>query len=126
MSLTLRFEEQQSGKVLKVHLGGSLDTQTAPDLDSQLEPRLRAPLQMLVFDMQELEYISSAGLRSVFKASKSVKQLGGKLGVANRQPQIVKVFEIVKALPDLNIFRTTAEMDEYLTTMQRQVTDPGL
>ena len=123
MSLTLRFEEQQSGKVLKVHLGGSLDTNTAPDFEEQLSPRLHLPLQMLVLDMQELEYISSAGLRSVFKASKSVKQLGGKMGVSNRQPQIVKVFEIVKALPDMNIFRTTEEMDEYLTDMQNRVTD---
>ena len=125
MSLKIRFEEQQVGKVLKVHVGGSLDTLTAPDFEQQLEGRLRAGLQMLVLDMKELEYISSAGLRSVFKASKSVKQLGAKIGVANRQPQIVKVFEIVKALPDMNVFRSTQEMDDYLTDMQNQVIHPN-
>jgi hypothetical protein len=38
--------------------------------------------------------------------------------LTNRQPQIVKVFEIVKALPDLRVFETDEEMDGYLRTMQ--------
>lgn len=124
MSLKLHFEEQQDGKVLKVHIAGSLDTLTAPDFDRQLDGRLRAGLQMLVLEMKELEYISSAGLRSIFKASKTVKQLGGKIGAVNRQPQIVKVFDIVKALPDMSVFRDTQEVDDYLTAMQEQVTKP--
>lgn len=124
MSLKTGFEEQQGGQVLKVHIGGSLDTLTAPDFERQLEGRLRAGLQMLVLDMKELEYISSAGLRVIFKASKSIKGLGGKMGVANRQPQIAKVFEIVKALPDLNIFSSTEELDDYLGAMQERVINP--
>jgi hypothetical protein len=39
------------------------------------------------------------------------------------QPQIKKVFDIVKALPDVPIFKDDAEMDEYLTHMQNQVLD---
>ena len=46
---------------------------------------------------------------------------GGKLAVANRQPQIVKVFDIVKALPDLTVFSSDAEMDAYLRAMQERV-----
>lgn len=120
MSLTTHFEEQQGGRVLKVRLVGSLDTNTSPTLDTEISSHLKPGIEMLLLDMKELDYISSAGLRTVFKASKSIKQLGGRMGVANRQPQIEKVFEIVKALPDLNIFRDTAEMDEYLTAMQER------
>ena len=120
MSLTSHFEEQQGGRVLKVRLVGSLDTNTSPAFDADISPRLKQGIEMLLLDMKDLEYISSAGLRSVFKASKAIKQLGGRMGVANRKPQIEKVFEIVKALPDLNIFRDTAEMDEYLTMMQER------
>jgi hypothetical protein len=54
----------------------------------------------------------------VFKAAKAVRATGGSVGLANRQPQIVKVFEIVKALPDLRVFQNDEEMDDYLRTMQ--------
>jgi anti-anti-sigma regulatory factor len=54
----------------------------------------------------------------VFKTAKSLRSVGGQLALANRQPQIVKVFEIVKALPDLRVFESDAEMDEYLDAMQ--------
>lgn len=121
MSLTTRFEEQQDSKVIKVSLAGSLDANTAPIFEQELEPKVCDGIRMLVLDMKDLEYISSAGLRTVFKLSKRTKQLGGKLGVVNRQPQIVKVFDIVKALPDLNVFSSMDEMDEYLTIMQAQV-----
>jgi anti-anti-sigma factor len=72
-----------------------------------------------------LIYISSAGLRVVFKAAKALKLAGGKLAVANRQPQIVKVFDIVKALPDLTVFSSDAEMDDYLRAMQESVQRGG-
>ena len=68
--------------------------------------------------MKHLDYISSAGLRVVFKAAKTLRALGGSVALANRQPQIVKVFEIVKALPDLRVFESDEEMDDYLKAMQ--------
>jgi ABC-type proline/glycine betaine transport system permease subunit len=37
------------------------------------------------------------------------------------QPQIRKVFEIIQALPSLNIFESVAELDRYLAAMQRKV-----
>ena len=123
MSLTTRFETEQGGRVLKAQLAGSLDTNTSPGFDAALAAQLNSGIEFLVLDMKDLDYISSAGIRSVFKAAKSIKQLGGSTGVANRRPQIVKVFDIIKALPDLNVFATTAEMDEYLTLMQNRVKD---
>ncbi|MEM8604798.1 MAG: STAS domain-containing protein, partial [Cyanobacteria bacterium P01_H01_bin.121] len=76
--------------------------------------------QLLVFDMKNLDYISSAGLRVIFKSAKQAKAKGGRIAVANRQPQITKVFEIVKALPDLQVFSNDAEMDRYLQHIQTE------
>lgn len=42
----------------------------------------------------------------------------GCFALANRQLQIVKVFEVVKALPDISIFHADAELDGYLSAMQ--------
>jgi anti-anti-sigma factor len=71
--------------------------------------------------MKELDYISSAGLRVIFKAAKQVKSAGHRLAAANRKPHIDKVFEILKALPDMAVFANDQEMDEYLDSMQDQV-----
>ena len=118
MSLRTTFAEEQGGRVLRVSLDGSLDGNTAPQLDADLSARIRSGLSLLVLDMKGLDYISSAGLRVVFKTSKSLRSLGGKVALANRQPQIVNVFEIVKALPGLTVFENDAEMDDYLSAMQ--------
>ena len=118
MSLRTTFAEERGGKVLRASLHGSLDGATAPTLDAELTTRIRAGIELLMLDMKHLDYISSAGLRVVFKAAKALRALGGSVALANRQPQIVKVFEIVKALPDLRVFKDDDEMDDYLKAMQ--------
>ena len=121
MSLELDISEQQP-QVQRVRLSGRLNTLTAPQLDSALAPVL-ADTHMLVLDMAALDYISSAGLRSIFKATKTLKSAGGRVGVLNMQPQIRKVFDIVKAMPDVPIFKNDAEMDQYLDAMQQKIID---
>jgi anti-anti-sigma factor len=118
MSLRTDFAEERGGEVLRASLHGSLDGATAPTLDAELTARIRTGLSLLVLDMKHLDYISSAGLRVVFKAAKTLRASGGSVALANRQPQIVKVFEIVKALPDLQVFTNDDELDDYLRAMQ--------
>lgn len=67
---------------------------------------------MTVLDMKDLDYISSAGLRVIFKAAKQAKADGRRLATANRKPHIDKVFEILKALPDMAVFANDDELDE--------------
>jgi anti-anti-sigma regulatory factor len=44
----------------------------------------------------------------------------GSLLLVNVQPQVQKVFDIVKALPSQSVFKSVAELDEYLDYMQRK------
>jgi anti-anti-sigma factor len=122
MSLTIAITDDK-GASKRVALTGRLDTITAPELEAELDKLTAMPVSLIIFDMTDLEYISSAGLRVIFKAVKTMKGNGGKCGVLKMQPQIKKVFDIVKALPDVPIFKDDAEMDEYLTHMQNQVLD---
>jgi anti-anti-sigma factor len=122
MSLNIKITAAQ-GAAKRVILNGRLDTITAPDLEAELDQLVNEAIQLIIFDMTDLEYISSAGLRVVFKATKAMKAKGGKAGILKMQPQIKKVFDIIKALPDVPIFKNDAEMDEYLTYMQKKVVD---
>ncbi|MEM1403814.1 MAG: STAS domain-containing protein [Pseudomonadota bacterium] len=107
--------------MLRVAMKGALNTDTAPGFEEALSDAVQENWQLLVLDMKELDYISSAGLRVIFKAAKQQKGEGRSLAVANRQPQIEKVFEILQALPDMAVFANDAELDDYLDAMQAKV-----
>ena len=109
---------QKTGAVT-VKLIGSLDTATAPELERQLAPVLAGPVKELVFDLAQLKFISSAGLRVFQMARKQLKERGGQASFVHLQPQIQEVFEIIKALPGVAIFKDMAEMDRYLAARQR-------
>jgi anti-sigma B factor antagonist len=109
----------QSAGAVTVKLTGSLDTATAPELERQLAPVLTGPVKDLVFDLALLRFISSAGLRVFSTARKQLKERGGQASFVNMQPQIQEVFEIIKALPGVAIFKDVAELDRYLAARQR-------
>ena len=120
MSLDIQILPAANGSQ-RVVLSGRLDTHTYEDLDDKLTPLLTRNLQSLVLDLAALEYISSAGIRSIFKARKALGGHGGKVLVVNPQAQIQKVVDVVKAVPMNEIFSSTAEADAYLDAMQRKV-----
>ncbi|MFA4298501.1 STAS domain-containing protein [Xanthomonas perforans] len=105
----------------RVTLTGRLDTHTYQDLDAALSPLLGTRITTLVLDLSALEYISSAGIRCIFKARKALATRQGKVLVSNPQPQIRKVFDMVKAVPLSDVFASTEELDAYLAAMQRKV-----
>ncbi len=109
----------QDAGAVTVKLIGSLDTATAPELERQLAPVLGSLVKDLVFDLAELKFISSAGLRLFSTARKTLKGRGGQVSFLNMQPQIQEVFEIMKSLPGVAVFKDVAELDRYLAARQR-------
>jgi anti-sigma B factor antagonist len=106
-----------------VKLVGSLDTATAPELERQLAPVLAGGTKDVVFDLAQLKFISSAGLRIFATARKQLQARQGQASFINLQPQIQEVFEIMKSLPGVAIFKDVAELDRYLAARQRSHTD---
>lgn len=102
-----------------VKLNGSLDTVTAPELEQQLVPVLGGSVKDIVFDLAELKFISSAGLRVFSITRKTLRERGGQASFMHLQPQVKEVFEIIKALPGVAIFKDVAELDQYLAARQR-------
>ncbi|MEP1471452.1 MAG: STAS domain-containing protein [Halieaceae bacterium] len=121
MDLTTTVSVDQENSVARVGLKGALNTDTAPEFEERLQKIVAEGHQLTVLDMKELDYISSAGLRVIFKAAKQTKSAGRRLAAANRKPHIDKVFEILKALPDMAVFANDEELDEYLDSMQSKV-----
>ncbi len=116
----IRIAKPENGSCL-VFLSGRLDTATAPLCEQKLLPALSAPgFRVLVCDLSGLDYISSMGLRLIFKARKTLESQNRSFMMVKLQPQIAKVFEIAAALPREAIFSSLEEADRYLAVMQRK------
>jgi len=120
MSLNVRTEDSRSF-TKTIYLKGSLDTETVSTFDQELDTVLESPLKVLVLDLSELAYLSSAGIRSMFRAQKSMKARAGKALIVNPKPAVQKVFEIVKAVDLSAVFASVQELDKYLDTIQRKM-----
>jgi anti-anti-sigma factor len=120
MALNVRVTESRPFS-RTVHLGGRLTNETVATLDAELEKIAGSSATVVVFDLAELDYISSVGLRSIFRTQKAMVARGGKALLVNPQPQIKKVLEIVNAADLSAVFSSVQELDRYLDTMQRKV-----
>lgn len=119
MSLVIEVYKSDGGKC-RIELTGRLDTNTAAEFDTKVAAVDTAEFPIQVVDLAQLNYVSSAGVRSLFKARKNVHDAGGQLLLVNPQPQVKKVFDIIKALPSTAVFESQEEMDRYLDAMQRK------
>ena len=83
---------QRDGGMLTIALTGRLDTITSPKLDDVLHAEIKG-VDELVFDLGQLEYISSAGLR-VLLAAQKIMNKQGTMVVKNVKPMIMEIFEV--------------------------------
>lgn len=86
---------------LTVEVSGRLDTLTAPEFESKVEPQLPG-IKELVVDLKDLEYISSAGLR-VLMGFVKIMQDQGEMKVINPNEVVMDVFSLTGFDSILNI-----------------------
>lgn len=120
MALTIKTAESKP-RVFTVTLAGSLDSSTYAELEKKIDYLVsEGAARMITLDVAGLEFISSMGLRILFKAQKDLARTGGSLGLARVPPPVKKALEIVEALPSLKVFASIQELDGYLARMEQQ------
>lgn len=97
----MNIKKTQKAAALTIALEGRLDTTTAPELEAELKASLDGVSQ-LVFDMEKLDYISSAGLRVLLSAQK-VMMKQGKMKVIHANETVMEIFEVTGFSDILNI-----------------------
>lgn len=91
----MTIQKEQNGKDLKLAVEGRLDTLTAPELEAELGREMPGA-ETLTLDFSKLDYISSAGLRVLLAAHKTMSRKGGM--------KVIHVNEIVKEVFDVTGF----------------------
>lgn len=97
----LNITKNLDGKKLTIALDGKLDTITAPDFETAVRESI-GDAEELVFDLEKLEYITSAGLRVLLSAQKTMNEQGT-MKVINVNEDINEVFEVTGFSDFLNI-----------------------
>ena len=97
MTLSTKITERDDNTFL-IKLEGSLDTQTSPDFQKELKGIIDDQIKGITLDMSELTYISSAGIGAIMWTRKILKEKNAIFNMANLQPQIHEVFEVMKIL----------------------------
>ena len=88
----LNIDKKIEGNSMEVKLSGRLDTTTAPQLEEVVKAELSGK-DTLVFDLADLEYISSAGLRVLLSAQKIMNNQGS-MTVKNVSEEVNEIFEV--------------------------------
>ena len=97
----MTIEKKIDGEAVTLIVSGRLDTQTAPELENELDSVLSG-LKELTFDFANLEYVSSAGLRVILKAQKAMNAQGS-MKLTGVNDSIMEVFDITGFLDILTI-----------------------
>ena len=88
----MTIEKNLNGTELNVKVVGRLDTTTAPELEKEIMDSV-AGVTKLVLDFEALEYLSSAGLRVLLQAQKTMNKQG-EMVVRNVNETIAEIFEV--------------------------------
>lgn len=84
---------KENGVVI-VSVKGKLGAVTVPEFNNKMEDVLAESERYLVINLGELEYISSAGLRSILVLSQKLKNNNGKLVISDLKNPVKEIFEI--------------------------------
>ena len=90
----MEITESKAGTNLVFSLSGRLDATTSSQLEKLVAERLQAGANRLLFDLSELQYISSAGLRVLAKTLKQVSAAEGRMALCGLQEPVRMVFDI--------------------------------
>jgi len=92
--MSVQIHTNKEGKATVVQLQGKVDATSAPSVEQALVGAIEQGEKKLVIDCASLDFISSAGLRSLLLAVKKMKAAGGQIALAALQPHVKEVFDI--------------------------------
>ena len=97
----MEIKKTADGGKLVLEVSGRVDTVTAPELENSINENINGVTE-LVLDLKDLVYISSAGLRVILKAQKTMNTQG-EMTVKNVQDDVMDIFEMTGFSDILNI-----------------------
>ncbi len=102
-------ETKREGNTAVVSVSGRLDAVTAPQYKTTIWHLVDSGATRVVMDLNDLHYVSSAGLAELLVAANLLQQHGGQFCLANVQANVGSVFEMCGVADMLKIHRSVAD-----------------
>ncbi len=99
----------KQGAFYVLSVAGRMDALTSQGFETECLARLDAGDTRIVVDLSALEYISSAGLRSILAAAKKLKAVGGDLAFCGLTGIVAEVFTVSGFAKLLPVYATRVE-----------------
>ena len=98
----MNIEFRRNGRELTIIPGERIDTLTAPELDQKLKAEV-ADANVLIFDLVNVNYISSAGLRVLLFYAQEMMEMDGNVKAIHVNEYIRDIFDLAGFLEILNV-----------------------
>jgi anti-sigma B factor antagonist len=105
----MNIETRELKHVSVVKISGRVNSVTAPEVETVLHDLIDSDRHQVVLDLQEVEYMSSAGLRVLVTALKAAQKSGGDLKLAQLAVRVKEVLDLSGLTPIFNVYRDVVE-----------------
>ena len=105
----MKLEVRESEDVRVLVFEGNLDTNTSPEAESAINELIDNGSNKLLVNFENLNFISSAGLRVLLATAKKLRGTGGDLRICGLNPTVQEVFDISGFGSILNVSNTESE-----------------
>jgi anti-anti-sigma factor len=90
----MKIAHQEKDGVICFQIEGRLDAESAPEAETTVKGILKQGSSRLLFDLSQMEYISSAGLRVILLAVKELRSRQGKVVLCGLTPYVKEIFDV--------------------------------
>ncbi len=107
----MSLKTEKKGAVLVIYLEGRLDVHKSLEVEQEINDMIEKGEYKLLFNLKDLSYLSSSGLRVFIATLRKLKENNGMLKISEIQANVAKIFKIVEFD---DIFEMYNSMDEAL------------
>lgn len=90
----MELQDSRLGKAAVVDVAGRMDAAGAPLFEAHCNKLVARGERVLVMDFDDLEYLSSAGLRALLALAKKLKPLGGRILICGLKGTAKEIFDV--------------------------------
>lgn len=90
----MKLDYEEKDGIICVRIAGRLDADSAAQAETTLKELLKEGKSRLVFDLEEMDYISSAGLRVILMTVKELQRRKGKVVLSALTPYVREIFDV--------------------------------
>ena len=105
----MKIETRELKHVDVVKVSGRVDSATAPDMEKALQGLVDSDRSQIVMDLQEVDYMSSAGLRVLVSMLKAARKNGGDVRLAQPSQRVKEVLNLAGLTPVFQIHTDLVE-----------------